>query len=175
MIMTHITQCRINDMPHLCDSPLDHVAEVLIVDVVVLFPNRPLSPFFEFVLTVTVQEGHSERYGNPALKQTHILTRQSLDSTAMTLFSSLGCRPILPARSSSLRLRTQIVRISICYIKIKITKRNRGQSFNIYSDRYLHRVPGKLVHNDGVLGLVKSSGDMLDEETKCLLVFLSRH
>jgi hypothetical protein len=43
-------------MPHLRDSPLDNVAEVLIVDVVVLFPNRPLSTFFEFVLTVTVDE-----------------------------------------------------------------------------------------------------------------------
>ena len=63
MIMTHITQCGINDVPHLRDSPLNNVTEVLIVDVVVLFPNRPLSAFFEFVLTVTVQEDESVTLG----------------------------------------------------------------------------------------------------------------
>jgi len=52
--MTHITQGGIDDMPHLRDSPLNNVAEILVVDVVVLFPNRPLSTFLEFILTVTV-------------------------------------------------------------------------------------------------------------------------
>jgi hypothetical protein len=50
-------------MPNLRDSPLDNVAEVLIVDVVVLFPNRPLSTFLEFVLTVTVQQDVSVTLG----------------------------------------------------------------------------------------------------------------
>lgn len=38
-------------------------------------------------------------------EHTYTLTRQSLLSTAMTLFNSFGWRPILPARSSSLRLK----------------------------------------------------------------------
>ena len=50
--MTHITQGRIDDMPHFGDSPFDNIAEVFIVDVVVLFSNRPLSTFLEFVLTI---------------------------------------------------------------------------------------------------------------------------
>ena len=41
--------------------------------------------------------------------------------------------------------------------------------------KYLHRVTGKLVHDDGVLGLVKCPGDMLNKETQYLLILLSRH
>jgi hypothetical protein len=42
-------------MPNLRDSPLDNVAEVLVVDVVVLFPNRPLSTFLELILAIAVR------------------------------------------------------------------------------------------------------------------------
>lgn len=59
MVMTHVTQCGIDDVSHLRDSPLDNITEVLVVDVVVLFPNRPLSTFLEFVLTVTVRDDGS--------------------------------------------------------------------------------------------------------------------
>lgn len=34
---------------------------------------------------------------------------------------------------------------------------------------------GKLVHDYGVLGLVKCPGDMLNKETQYLLVLLGRH
>jgi hypothetical protein len=60
-------------------------------------------------------------------------------------------------------------------LKNNKTKQKTTRAVNTDSDHYLHRVPGKLVHYDGVLWLVKGSGDMLDEETKCFLVFLGRH
>lgn len=55
--------------------------------------------------------------------ETHILTKQSFDSTAMTLFSSLGCNPILPAKSSSLRLRKP----EIIYQGDEIASRKRDE------------------------------------------------
>lgn len=41
--------------------------------------------------------------------------------------------------------------------------------------KYLHRVPGKLVQDDGVLGLVEGTRDVLDEETERLLFLLCCH
>lgn len=40
---------------------------------------------------------------------------------------------------------------------------------------YLHRMPGELVHDDGVFWLVKRSGHMLYKETEDFLIFLCRH
>jgi hypothetical protein len=45
---------------HLGNSPLDHVAEALVVDIKVLPAHRTLCPFFEFVLTVANREGISQ-------------------------------------------------------------------------------------------------------------------
>lgn len=46
-------------MPHFCNPPFYDVAKVLIVDVVVLFSNRPLRAFFQFILPITVKRGKS--------------------------------------------------------------------------------------------------------------------
>jgi hypothetical protein len=41
--------------------------------------------------------------------------------------------------------------------------------------KYLHRVARKLVQNNGILGLVKGTGDVLNEETESLLFLLCCH
>lgn len=38
---------------HLCYSPFDDVAKVLVVDVKILAADGPLSTFFELILSVT--------------------------------------------------------------------------------------------------------------------------
>jgi len=50
--VTHISQLVVNLVPHLGHPPLDDVAEVFIVDIVVLLAHRALSALFELVLTV---------------------------------------------------------------------------------------------------------------------------
>lgn len=52
---TDVTQCRVDDLPHLGHTPFYDVAKVLVVDVVVLFSNRPLCAFFEFVLSIAAR------------------------------------------------------------------------------------------------------------------------
>jgi len=47
---------------HLGNSPLDYVAEALVVDIKVLPAHRTLCPFFEFILTVANREEIS-RFG----------------------------------------------------------------------------------------------------------------
>lgn len=44
-------------MPHFRNPPFYDIAKVLIVDVVVLFPNRPLRAFFQLVLPITAKKG----------------------------------------------------------------------------------------------------------------------
>lgn len=51
-VKTDIPQTRVNDPSHLGDSPLDNIAEMLVIDVIVLLSHRSLGTFFEFVLTV---------------------------------------------------------------------------------------------------------------------------
>jgi hypothetical protein len=51
---THVAQACIYNTMHFGDSPFHYVAEALVVDVEVLSAHRPLSAFFEFVLTVAV-------------------------------------------------------------------------------------------------------------------------
>jgi hypothetical protein len=41
---------------HVGNSPLDYVAEALVVDIKVLPAHRTLCPFFEFILTVANKE-----------------------------------------------------------------------------------------------------------------------
>ena len=109
---THIAQARVDDTMHLGNSPLDHVAEALVVDIKVLPAHRTLCPFFEFVLTVANREGISrfgaqrppwQFFGGRRIKA-HAWISPSFSRVAMSLLSSLTCSPTLPAKSSSLRL-----------------------------------------------------------------------
>lgn len=65
---THISSCRVYEPAHFSHSPLDNVAEVLVVDVVVLLPNRTLRTIFKLVLPMPVQMGSrpliTEKYKN---------------------------------------------------------------------------------------------------------------
>ena len=49
-----------------------------------------------------------------------------------------------------------------------------GRSISLLC-KYLHRVPSKLVQDDDIFWLVKSTCDVLNEETECLLFFLRGH
>jgi len=40
---------------------------------------------------------------------------------------------------------------------------------------YLHRMPCKLVHDDGVFGLIERARDVLHKQTQRLLIVLRRH
>lgn len=73
-------------MAHLGNTPLHDVAEVFIVDVVVLFPNRPLSTFLEFILPISDSLGeqpcHVEGYngwGDPYSHFDQTIIRQHGD------------------------------------------------------------------------------------------------
>lgn len=50
---TYVSQFVVDFVPHFRDSPLYNVAEVLIIDIVVLLSDRALGAFFELVLTVS--------------------------------------------------------------------------------------------------------------------------
>jgi hypothetical protein len=52
-IGTHVTQGGINNMPHLSDSPLDNVAKMFVINVIVLLSNTPLSAFLQLILTIS--------------------------------------------------------------------------------------------------------------------------
>jgi len=103
---TYIPQIVVDHGPHLANFPLDDIAKVLVVDVVVLFADRTLCALLELVLPITKAEKKqlTKRCQRKNKRGTYTFTRESLDRTAMTLFNSFGCNPILPARSSSLRL-----------------------------------------------------------------------
>lgn len=58
---TNVTQRRVNDAPHLRHTPLDNIAKVLVVDIVVLLPNRSLGTLSKLILAVAVSK---MRYGN---------------------------------------------------------------------------------------------------------------
>ncbi len=66
---THIAQTRVDDAMHVSNSPLDYVAEALVVDIKVLPAHRTLCPFFEFVLTVANREGISRFWAQRPLLQ----------------------------------------------------------------------------------------------------------
>ena len=51
---TDVAKRRIDDVSHFRYAPFNDVAEILIVDVVVLSSNRPLCTFLELVLTIAV-------------------------------------------------------------------------------------------------------------------------
>ena len=54
--VTNVTQRRVNDAPHLRHTPLDNIAKVLVVDIVVLLPNRSLSTLPKLILAVAVSK-----------------------------------------------------------------------------------------------------------------------
>jgi len=66
---THIAQTRVDDAMHVGNSPLDYVAEALVVDIKVLPAHRTLCPFLEFVLTVANREGISRFWAQRPLLQ----------------------------------------------------------------------------------------------------------
>lgn len=49
-----VSQAGIDDPSHFCHPPLDDIAKVLVVNIVVLPANRTLRALFEFVLAVSV-------------------------------------------------------------------------------------------------------------------------
>lgn len=55
----HIAKGGINYAEHFGDAPFDDITEVFIVDVVVLLPNRPLSAFLQFILTISAGPGRN--------------------------------------------------------------------------------------------------------------------
>jgi hypothetical protein len=79
-------------MHHPRDPPLDNVAKVLIIDIIILPANRPLCSFLQLILSIS--EGptglSSAKWSDRKIKNAYTLTRQSLLSTAMILFSSFG-------------------------------------------------------------------------------------
>ena len=54
MTTTYIPQRRVDDTVHSGDAPFNHIAEMLVVDVVILLANRTLCAFLQFVLSVSV-------------------------------------------------------------------------------------------------------------------------
>lgn len=63
-VKTYIAEAGINDSSHFGDSPLDYIAEILVVDVVVLLAHGSLGTLFEFVLTVAEAIIMSQKRGN---------------------------------------------------------------------------------------------------------------
>lgn len=53
-MQTNVTELGIDDTPHLCNTPLDNIAEVLIIDIKVLSSLRSSSTFLKLILPVAV-------------------------------------------------------------------------------------------------------------------------
>lgn len=86
---------------HFCYPPFHNIAEMLVVDVEVLSPDRALCTLFELVLPMAAP---ARKVSQEHVQETYIRTSRSPSRTAMTLFNSFSCKPIRPARSSSFRL-----------------------------------------------------------------------
>ena len=56
---SYILYRRIDETMHLSHPPFDNVAKMLIIHIVILFTNRPLSAVLQFILSVA--EGLSEK------------------------------------------------------------------------------------------------------------------
>jgi hypothetical protein len=84
----------------------------------------------------------------------HTLTSLSLTRTAMSLLSSLACRPMRPARSSSFSLRAHTL----------------VPSMGGHAATYAHRVPRELVEHDDGLWFVERARDVLHEPPERLLL-----
>jgi hypothetical protein len=148
-------------MPHSRDPPFDDVAEVFIVNVVVLPANSPLSAFLQFVLAISVG----------ALNIVDVATRSRYFIHFDELVSRQPCNDLI----QFFWLKTH----SICKFVIFQTGGQKGQDNGPCQWRYiandLHRMTAKLVQNDDVFWLVKCPCNVLDEITQYLLVFLRRH
>jgi hypothetical protein len=51
---TDIPKRLVNYVTHFSDPPFDDVAEVFVIDVIVLLSDTPLSPFFQLILTIAL-------------------------------------------------------------------------------------------------------------------------
>lgn len=149
---------------------------MLIVDVIVLLSNTALRTLLELVLTVSGIEKKKSVHKMDEHKNivyiTYILTSESFDKTAITLFNSLGWRPILPAKSSSLRLQQHQKASGQDHKDVKDRdqalvrmerQKNRKNDVNACGTclPYLHWMPCKLVHDDGVFWLIEGARYML--------------
>jgi hypothetical protein len=65
---THVAQAGIYDTVHLGDSPLDYVAEALVVDIKVLSAHGALGPLFKLVLPMAA-DGFSPSWGTQVEKK----------------------------------------------------------------------------------------------------------
>ena len=50
---TNIPERLVDYVTHLGDPPFDDVAEVFVIDVIVLFPDAPLCTFLQLILTIS--------------------------------------------------------------------------------------------------------------------------
>lgn len=50
---TDIAESLVDDVTHLGDPPFDNVAEVFVVDIIVLLPDTPLSTLLQLILTIS--------------------------------------------------------------------------------------------------------------------------
>ena len=67
------------------------------------------------------------------------------------------------------------MRLGIQTVHVSVALEKQIKKVMSLCNCYLHRMPGKLVHDNSVLWLVESSRDMLYEETKDFLILLGGH
>ena len=87
---TNVPQAGIDDPSHFCHTPLDDIAKVLVVDIVVLSADRTLCALFELVLAVSVwsELAVSDSFGRG--RRTYVLTRPALSRTVTNFVSSFS-------------------------------------------------------------------------------------
>ena len=135
-----------------------------VVNEVILLPNGSLGAIFQFILSVAINDGNQIYSSHrPSGEGTYTCTSRSFNSTAMSLLSSFAWRPILPARSSSFKLRTYSIQSAL--------QRRSMPECMIYS----HRMPCELVHNNNELGLVECPRDVLHQQAEGLLILFCGH
>ena len=144
---------------------------MLVIYVIVLLAHRSLGTFFKFVLTVT---GTGVKNEMTAKECDLHLYETVVPQNGHQLVQFLGLKPhatgqIVIFETVVHNMSREVAR------KIMVTfSRSSGCSMSLLC-KYLHRVPSKLVQDDDILWLVKSTCDVLNEETECLLFFLRGH
>jgi hypothetical protein len=139
---------------HFGDPPLDNVAKMLVIDVVVLLSNTPLSAFLELILAIAEQNGQTSTWNQVGYAHfNERVIRKDCDN----LIQLLG----LQSHAASQIIVLEAARSSK-------TVRNHGLA-------YIHWMPCELIHDNGKFRLIKSSRDMLYEESQRFLVLLRSH
>jgi hypothetical protein len=87
---TDIPERLVNYVTHFSDPPFDDVAEVFVIDVIVLLSDTPLSSFFQLILTISILILLLLEMVLKEWKRTYTVTSESFESTAITLLSSFG-------------------------------------------------------------------------------------